>query len=193
MIKTRERGKAVSINDQSAAAGATIPISLVVTSAIKDQAYGAPRHICVVKAGITISHLLVNVGDATFDSGPNSLAKRLFGSAATGLVASLEVSVLVENWSNWLSALQLEDNLNFLAVDLNDCTRKNDMMQWCSTGFSLKRRWCLDPLHLAVNETCTKLMTNGTWCSPSISWSFVGAIIEDASTTLFYKPRSFKI
>ena len=97
MIKTRERGKAVSINDQSAAAGATIPISLVVTSAINDQAYGAPRHICVVKAGITISHLLVNVGDATFDSGPKSLAKRLFGSAATGLVASLEVSVLVEN------------------------------------------------------------------------------------------------
>ena len=66
--RTIDIGSAASLRVQSDAAAATKPRSLVMTSAMRDQANGEPRQMCVQTAGTTMDQRLVNVGAAMHDS-----------------------------------------------------------------------------------------------------------------------------
>ena len=76
MRNTVDIGNEACISVQSAAAGATNPISLVATSAMMDHAQGDPKHMWVPKAGNTISHLDLNSGEAILDRKPNTRSNK---------------------------------------------------------------------------------------------------------------------
>lgn len=70
-----ERGIVASIIDQSEAAPATNPCSLVIASAMMDQAKGEPIQRWVANGGSAINHRDLKLSDATLDSTPKVFSK----------------------------------------------------------------------------------------------------------------------